>query len=187
MVSRLTQVASKTLKKDQGETATCYKDHFRNVHGHHFGIFGMNLGNTFYLSDSGIHFGILFGTYSHDGSTRFLYHIIYTAGNRMNIDLSVKWGAVLIFGLAAVGRSGTLVWRAAKGRLCWIVLTFWRRACLWRAAFEITQALGARPKVSLLILAIYMQRAAEGIDHSALLWAAEGVPCLQFADPCACA
>ena len=63
---------------------------------------------------------------------------------------------------------------------------FWR-ACVWRVAFEITQHLGVRPKVSLLILAIYMQRAAEGIDHSALLWAAEGVPCLQFADPCACA
>ena len=89
MVSRLTQVASKASKKDQGETATCYKDHFRNVHGHHFGIFGMK--------DSGILFGILFGTYSHDGSIRFLYHIIHTAGNRMNIDLSVKLEAVLVF------------------------------------------------------------------------------------------
>ena len=83
----------------------------------------------------------------------------------MNIDLSVKWGAVLVFGLAGVGRSGTLVWRAAKGRLYWIALGGICMAGGRRPPY-ITQHLGAQPKVSLLILAIYMQRAAEGRHRS---------------------
>ena len=65
----------------------------------------------------------------------------------MNIDLSVKWGAVLVFGLAGVGRSGTLVWRAAKDRLYWIAL---EGICMagGRRPPYITQHLGGRPKVA---------------------------------------
>ena len=67
----------------------------------------------------------------------------------------LRWSLVIGHFRAAEGRSGTLVWRAAKGRLYWMAGVY-----------------GGRPKATK--------------DHTALRRAAEGRPCLQFVDLCAC-
>ena len=82
-------------------------------------------------------------------------------GIRVLIETKVVYDChvsnVLVIGGRPKAAQEHLVWRAAKGRLHWTVLA-----------------------------GMYGGRRKAAIDHAALSRAAEGRPCLQFVDPCAC-